>query len=279
MAKFSAIARDDVAAATSYAAPSRTARGVVWSKRVSPDGYSIWMVEAELADRAEIVWSGPHSDDGLYVVSGELEVTSPGQPTRRCPAEGAVIVENGTGCVVRAMGPTRVVHVGAYDDSPPQGGLYGSPADDGQAVIVVGDKGWYQSGNGDNYLARWFADSTQPSSRIAFFHVALPLPHRRDVPHTHTEDELIYVMDGSIVMGKQEYCAGTCLAIPGKVHYSVTTGANGVKFLNYRRDASIQEYGKVKEPELESAIVRGGRLVGDLRLTRSSAALSGSKRL
>ena len=135
----------------------------------------------------------------------------------------------------------------------------------GQTTIVVGNQGWYQSGNGDNYLARWFTDSTQPASRIAFFHVALPLPHRRDVPHTHTEDELIYVMDGSIVMGKQEYTPGTCLAIPGKVHYSVTTGASGVKFLNYRRDASLQEYGKVKEPELESAIVRGGRLVGDLR--------------
>ena len=42
-------------------------------------------------------------------------------------------------------------------------------------------------------------------------------------------------------------------------------GAHGIKFVNFRRDASMQEYGKVKEPELESALARGGRLVGDLR--------------
>ena len=46
---------------------------------------------------------------------------------------------------------------------------------------------------------------------------------------------------------------------------SATTGDRGLAFLNFRRDASMQEYGKVKETEPETAIARGGRFVGDLR--------------
>ena len=264
MAKFTAISRDDVTPSTSYAAPDRNATGVRSSVRVSPDDYSIWMVESVLDDGAELRWSGPHSEDGVYVIEGELDVDH-GGTTRRCPTEGAIIVESDVECTARAVGTTKVLHVGSYDPSPPADGMNGTPSKEGRTVHVVGDQGWYQSGNGESYLARWFADSTQESSRIAFFHVALNLPNRRDTPHSHSQDELIYIMNGSLVMGRSEYKPGTCLALPANVRYSVTTGDNGLAFINFRRDASLQEYGKVKEPEVESAIARGGRLVGDLR--------------
>jgi len=264
MAKFTAIAREEVAPSTAYAAPDRHATGVRSSVRVSPDDYSIWMVESLLDDGGELHWSAPHSDDGVYVMEGELDVVHDGK-VRRCPTEGAVIVESDVECIARAVGPTRVLHGGAYDPTPPADGMYGAPAREGRTVHVVGDQGWYQSGGGVHFLARWFADSTQSSSRIAFFHVALHEPHRRDTPHSHSQDELIYIMDGSLVMGRSEYMPGTCLALPANVRYSVTTGANGIKFINFRRDASIQEYGKVKATEPESALARGGRLVGDLR--------------
>ena len=264
MAKFTALSRDELASSTTYAAPDRQATGVRSSVRVSPDDYSIWMVDSQLDDGAELQWSSPHSDDGVYVIEGELDVTHNGT-VRRCPTQGALIVESDVECSARAIGPTRILHVGAYDPTPPSDGMYGPPALEGRTVHVVGDEGWYQSGNGVHYLAHWFADSTQPTSRIALFHVALHEAHRRDTPHSHSQDELIYIMDGSLVMGRSEYMPGTCLALPANVRYSVTTGANGIKFVNFRRDASIQEYGKVKERELESAIARGGRLVGDLR--------------
>jgi quercetin dioxygenase-like cupin family protein len=264
MAKFTALSRDELASSTAYAAPDRIATGVRSSVRVSPDDYSIWMVESALDDGAQLRWSGPHSDDGVYVIEGELDVEHDGT-VRRCPTEGAIIVESDVECTARAIGSTRVLHVGAYDPAPPTDGINGPPAREGRTVHVVGDQGWYQSGNGKSYLAHWFADSTQEASRIALFHVALHEPHRRDIPHSHSQDELIYIMDGSLVMGRSEYMPGTCLALPANVRYSVTTGAHGIKFINFRRDASIQEYGKVKAPEPESAIARGGRLVGDLR--------------
>jgi hypothetical protein len=108
MAKFTAISRDDVAPSATYAAPDRKATGVRSSVRVSPDDYSIWMVESLLEDGAELHWSAPHSDDGVYVIEGELDVDHDGS-VRRCPTEGAIIVESDVECVARAVGPTRVL--------------------------------------------------------------------------------------------------------------------------------------------------------------------------
>jgi quercetin dioxygenase-like cupin family protein len=87
----------------------------------------------------------------------------------------------------------------------------------------------------------------------------------RDIPHTHTQDELIYVLGGSVVFARREYGPGTLLAIPADVRYSVTTGPSGMAFLNYRPDVSVQAYGKVKPPELEGGLARGGTEVRDLR--------------
>src|SRR5438105_4468386 len=83
VAKLATIALDDVTPSTSYEA-SRTATGVRWSKRLSPDDYSIWLVVSELDDGAELAWEGEHGDDGVYVVAGELDVDG-----HRCPADAS----------------------------------------------------------------------------------------------------------------------------------------------------------------------------------------------
>ena len=96
-----------------YAAP-RAATGVEWSTRLSPDDSCIWMTVSELRDAATLEWSADHSDDGVYVVSGALEIDG-----RVVPADGALIVESGAACTARAVGPTEVVHCGARDAEPP----------------------------------------------------------------------------------------------------------------------------------------------------------------
>ena len=136
-----ATALDDVEARTSYAAP-RQVDGVRWSRRVSPDDYSIWMAISELEDGATLQWDDEHGDDGVYVMSGALEVNG-----ALCPEDGAVIVESGAACTARAVGVTTVVHCGAHDVTPPGDGIYGTPEPGGHGVHVIGDGGWYASGN------------------------------------------------------------------------------------------------------------------------------------
>ena len=259
MAAPTAIHLEDVAASDGSAAP-RDAQGVVRSRRVSPDGYPLWMVVTELRDGGVLRWDSDHGDDGVYVQSGALDVDG-----HVCAAGGAVIVESGVAAVARAIGPTTVVHGGAHDPAPPTDGLYGAPARDGHHVHVVGDGGWFRSGDRERVVATWFADSTCPTCRISFFHVWRGEGGVRDRSHTHTQDELIYVVGGSVVVAGVEHGPGTCLAVPANVRYSLTSGPEGNAFLNYRRDVSVQGYAPGEPTELEGALARGGVLVGDFR--------------
>jgi len=113
MAKFAAISLDDVPASSTYAI-ARDVSGVAWSKRVSPNDYSLWLVVSELADGAVLRWGTDHGDEAVCVLEGELDVDG-----RRCPPGGAVVVEAGVACAVSATGPTRVAHYGPTDSAPP----------------------------------------------------------------------------------------------------------------------------------------------------------------
>jgi hypothetical protein len=260
-----ATALDEVVPSTGYAAPRR-ASGVNWSKRVSPARYSIWMAVSELDPGGTIEWDDDHGDDGVYVMSGALDVdaVSLGEVSR-CPRDGAVIVESGVTCTARAVGVTTVVHCGARDAEPPSDGLYDAPAGIDHGVHVVGERGWFTSGDRERVAVRWFADSTCPSCRIALFHVLRTEGGVRDRSHTHTQDELIYVVGGSVVVGGVAHGPGTGLAIPAHTRYSLTSGDQGFAILNYRRDVSVQAYRPGEPEELEGALARGGAEVNDFR--------------
>jgi hypothetical protein len=249
----------EVAPSPSYAAP-RVVRGVRWSRRVSPDPYSLWMTVSELDDDGTIEWDGEHGDDGVYVISGALDVDG-----AQCTEDGALVVESGVACSARAVGVTTIVHCGARDAAPPSGGLYDAPNAEGHGVHVVGDRGWFASGSRERVAVRWFADSTCPTCRIALFHVWRSEGGVRDRSHTHTQDELIYVLDGSVIVGGFEHGPGTCLAIPALTRYSLTSGPDGFAILNYRRDVSVQAYRPGEPEELEGALARGGVAVNDFR--------------
>lgn len=227
---------------------------------MSPDPYSLWMTVSELDDGGTIEWDGEHGDDGVYVISGALDVDG-----AQCTEDGAVVVESGVACTARAVGVTTIVHCGARDAAPPSGGLYDAPNAEGHGVHVVGDRGWFASGNRERVAVRWFADSTCPTCRIALFHVWRSEGGVRDRSHTHTQDELIYVLDGSVIVGGFEHGPGTCLAIPALTRYSLTSGPDGFAILNYRRDVSVQAYRPGEPEELEGALARGGVAVNDFR--------------
>ena len=57
--------------------------------------------------------------------------------------------------------------------------------------------------------------------------------------HAHDEDEIIYVTQGSIVLGKREHGVGSAIMIPGKTLYGFKSGAEGLTFLNFRAAADF----------------------------------------
>lgn len=260
MTKWTGISVDDVPSGDRYPV-DRDVAGPVSSRCLSPDGYSLWMVHAALGDGATIRWSGERSDDVVYVIDGVVEVGG-----RRCEAGGAVIVERAADVELVARGDCVIAHFGSLDAEPPTDGPLGGPAPDATSVHIYGPGGAFLSGDRENVHAVWFADGTCGTCRVQLLEVsAPPNDEPRGKPHTHSADEIIYLLDGSVRMGSYAFGPGSALSIPANVRYSLVGGREGHRFINFRRDVSWQVYGRGGEPLLETAIARGGHVTGDVR--------------
>jgi quercetin dioxygenase-like cupin family protein len=258
MAKFTTLAYGDVAPSATYQAPRR-ASGVVASRRLSPEGYSLWLCDSQLVDGGTVNWDQAHGDDGIYVLDGELEVDG-----RRCPRDGAVVVESGVATTARAVGPTRIAHFGCADDEPPAGGRFGPPVSGGHGVHVLGPRGRFLSGKVEGVHAVWYADSTCDTCRAQLLKVT-SYPSDRNTAHHHSEDEIIYLVEGTMRLGAYELGTGTSLSIPANARYAPKAGADGHVFLNFRRDVSEQVYARSEPALLETALARGGEVTDDVR--------------
>lgn len=56
-------------------------------------------------------------------------------------------------------------------------------------------------------------------------------PHHHEAPHTHPEDEIIFVLAGLIRFGREELRAGDAIMVPKDTTYSLHTDATGAEFL------------------------------------------------
>ena len=83
-------------------------------------------------------------------------------------------------------------------------------------------------------------------------------------PHSHSEDEIIYLLKGDIQVGQTVLTAGDAIGIAGDRRYRFKGGEHGFGFLNYRRDASYMSVEKGK-PFLEGGALHDFNKVMDLR--------------
>jgi hypothetical protein len=84
---------------------------------------------------------------------------------------------------------------------------------------------------------RFFADSACATCRITLFSTARDDTYR-SASHSHSEDEILYVLDGEIQVGSATLEPHMGAAIPGGELYGFRSGEHGFRFLNFRRDAS-----------------------------------------
>jgi mannose-6-phosphate isomerase-like protein (cupin superfamily) len=256
MTRFTTTHLDEIEGRPHYQAP-RDASGVTWSKALNPPGYSLWLCYSALEDGATLSWVPPHGDDGIYVLDGALDVEG-----RRAPAGGAVIVESKAVATVRAVGVTRILHAGTASDEPPADGVFGPVREDGHGVHVIGPAGRFVSGRREGVNVIWFADSTCETCRLSMFVVDCR-EEKKGPPHHHSQDEIIYILDGSITMGRAVYGRGSSLCIPAGTRYGFQGGVEGHRFFNFRADVSHQVNDRSQPGLLETAMARGGRPIDD----------------
>lgn len=82
-----------------------------------------------------------------------------------------------------------------------------------------------------NSKMRMFEEGSSSAPQLFESHV---LPNTTVALHSHDEDEIIYVLDGEMILGKQSLRKGSSLFVAAKTRYGFRVGPEGVKFLNFR---------------------------------------------
>jgi quercetin dioxygenase-like cupin family protein len=59
-------------------------------------------------------------------------------------------------------------------------------------------------------------------------------PDSEVLPHAHSEDEIIVIVEGELRVGSRVLGPGSSVAIDGDTLYGFRAGPNGVRFLNFR---------------------------------------------
>jgi quercetin dioxygenase-like cupin family protein len=107
----------------------------------------------------------------------------------------------------------------------------------GVTVIRDQDKPWQEAPAG-------WAGKAAPGEPQVFYKSLLPLapglpnmqrsryePHHFEPPHTHPEDEVIYLLAGGLTFGDQELGVGDALFVPRDTRYSLRAGEAGAEFV------------------------------------------------
>ena len=257
MAKLEVIRAGEVEASRTYGASRHDVTGGARAKVVSPEGFSLWMLLADLDDGTAIEWPSRHGDEAVYVLSGALEIDG-----RVTPAKGAAIVEADVATTARAIGATRAVHMGPEDPAQPADGINGPAAASVHGVHVVGPRGTYANTT-DTTDSHYYADSSCPTCRLTLLSVGRSFAYESE-PHSHTQDELIHVVSGSILLGRRRVGVGDTLAITAGARYGFRGDDDGFVFVNYRRDASQQCWPGDRPPRVEGGAVNDMTPVMDL---------------
>ena len=107
------------------------------------------------------------------------------------------------------MGKSNIMHI---DEAPC---VWGQPRGvDG--TLVTGSQFI-----GDLETGPWvYINSAEPNSAVE--------------THSHTVDEVIYIVEGSLTIGDRTCGPGTVMAIEKDTEYEFTVGQEGVRFLNIR---------------------------------------------
>jgi quercetin dioxygenase-like cupin family protein len=235
-----------------YPAPNCTATGTRWALFAHSDPSECWGVRAELDAGTTLHWDEAHGEEAIYVVRGALALE---QGT--CEAGAVLVVEAGVRADATCVGDTEIVHYGSWSIEPPADGPLGPPGD-GRSVRVVPASGEFRAAQGpaDSPLdKRVFADSTSPTCRLSLHRID-GTEGSRAGSHSHSEDEVMFLLDGELQFGPQTVRAGSFVAIAGGSRYGYLA-TKPFAFLNFRRNTSWVTAGAHGEPQLETAAGMG----------------------
>ena len=181
-----------------YQFPGVRPVGPCRSALFAPPEFALQMLRATLARGAELHGSRRAGDEVMYVVAGSLSTGDD-----RCPTGGVLLVDEGAEFHLQAEGETVLLHFGRRDTfGPAAAGT--APGAARTRVQMVGPAGAYATAD-EERDTRFYAESDEDFS-ATFFYTGRTGPFR-SLPHSHSQDEIIYVAAGSVMFGARS-CPG-----------------------------------------------------------------------
>jgi hypothetical protein len=195
------------------------AMGEVESKAVvTAKDRSLILWQHTLGPGSAIHWNAPAVDHLIYTWKGGAEANG-----RRLDEDGTLIIERDGIAVLRA-GETSVTVLHFFRPDAP------SPGRGGMHLVNRAEALHYAFPDVEGTV---FADSSRPTCELWF--------HRNDFVaayvvgrHLHTEDEIIFIVKGTMVVGRRQLPPGSALAIDADTVYTFAAGAEGLSFVNFR---------------------------------------------
>ena len=228
-----------------YRFPGVRPVGPCRSSLFAPPEFALQMVRATLARGTELHGSPRAGDEVVYVMSGSLSTGDD-----RCPTGGMLLIDEGTELHLQAESETVLLHFGRQGTRRRRA----APGAGRTRVQMVGPAGTYATAD-EERDTRFYAESDQDFS-ATFFYTGRTGPYR-SLPHSHSQDEIIYVAAGSLTFGARQVPAGSAIAVPADRRYGFRGDDAGFALLNYRPGPSYFS-GSDGAP----AFLEGGRATG-----------------
>jgi hypothetical protein len=218
---------------------------------VTANNRPLFLWQHTLAPGSAIHWNRPPVGHLIYTWRGCAETDG-----CRIDEDGMLIVEQDGLAVLRA-GATPVTILHFYRPSTTLVARGG-----GAHVVNHAQALHYAMPNVEGSV---FADSSCPNCEL-WFHKNELRGAYAVARHLHTEDEIIFVVKGSMSVGRRQLPVGSALAIDANTVYGFSAGEGGLTFVNFRaqdpflvmvtpdgNSAPIREYDFVHDAAAKSA--------------------------
>jgi len=245
MAKVSVKLLGDLAAERGSVAPDEIPDDDVETRSAFPAASPLALRLHAVPAGRHVRWRDSARGHLIYIWSGSVVLGEQALETG-----SMVIVEHGASAEL--MGGSEggeMLVFNATDASPPpsrQGrNVHVLPAQDVPRVHTL-------RGNAD-VGAAMFANARCPTCELWLHENRLRQAGMLVDPHYHTEDEIIVVTAGEIVLGRRTYGRGTAIAVASDTIYSFSAGPSGLTFINFRPGQPTYARAGSKEPVDELA--------------------------
>ncbi len=203
-----------------------------------PTALGLWRHELDAGGSIRLDRAG--ADHVFYVSSGAVRVGD-----AVASIGGVVCVGHGAAAVLDASDQGAVlIHY--------LGGSRAERAKAGGCLHILSEKGLLTADDPVHRMSQTlYADGRCPTCSV-WLHKTGMAPGEQVPPHCHTEDEIISVLEGDLLLGTRALGPGGAVAVPQQAFYSFFAGPGGLVFLNFREREALTELKVSKSGQLIS---------------------------